>query len=390
MYKISELAHLVGLSRTALLHYEKQGLLNGKRLDNGYRVYTDKDVQRVRLLQQLQAAGLSLKECQACLSGKLDKPMLQQRLQSLVEEIEQKQQAHNMLAALLGERSMRQWHQSVEKSAPEAHFAWLKQQGFSEKEALHLKWLSKDMNEHDQYMQDFMTVFQPLESWGPGCDTDTIKAIRALPITPTQALDIGCGKGVSSLLLNEHTQARIVAVDNEAGAIAEFANTVQQLGLTERISVQCASMTELPFAEQSFDLILSEGAAYIMGFAAALKAWRPLLTADGVMAVSDLVWLTDERAGEAVEFWQGEYPDMQTVPTRLQQIEAAGYQLVEHFSLSQEAWQTYYEPLKQRVAEIENSMPNSQAVADIKRELAIYDNCLGQFGYQMFIIQKRQ
>lgn len=388
MLKISDLAKRVGLSRTALLYYEKQGLLTGKRLDNGYRVYSAKDVQRVRLLQQLQAAGLSLKECNACLLGKIDKAMLQQRLQALAEEIEQKQQAHNMLAALLGESSMRQWHQNADKTAPEAHLDWLKQQGFSEKEALHLKWLSKDMNEHDQYMQDFMTVFQPLESWGPGCEADTIKAIKALPVAPIQALEIGCGKGVSSLLLSEHSQAKIVAVDNESVAVSEFANKVQHLGLTERISVQCASMTELPFANSSFDFILSEGAAYIMGFEAALKAWRPLLTTKGVMAVSDLVWLTDERTSEVVEFWQGEYPDMQTVQTRLQQIETAGYQIVEHFALSQEAWQTYYEPLKQRVAEIENSMPNSQAVADIKRELAIFDNYLGQFGYQMFIVQK--
>lgn len=388
MLKISDLAKRVGLSRTALLYYEKQGLLQGKRLNNGYRVYSDKDVQPVRLLQQLQAAGLSLKECQACLSGKIDKPMLHQRLQALADEIEQKQQAHQMLAALLGESSMRQWHQSANESAPEAHLDWLKQQGFSEKEALHLKWLSKDMNEHDQYMQDFMTVFQPLESWGPGCEADTIKAIKILPKSPTQALEIGCGKGVSSLLLSEHTQAKIVAVDNESGAVSEFANKVQQLGLAERISVQCASMTELPFANSSFDFILSEGAAYIMGFEAALRAWQPLLKNEGVMAVSDLVWLTNERAGEAVEFWQGEYPDMQTVPTRLQQIKAAGYQLVEHFTLSQESWTTYYEPLKQRIAEIEGSMPSSQAIADIKRELAIYDNYLGEFGYQMFIMQK--
>ena len=39
LYRISELANQVGLSRTALLYCEKQGLLRGQRLSNGYRVY---------------------------------------------------------------------------------------------------------------------------------------------------------------------------------------------------------------------------------------------------------------------------------------------------------------------------------------------------------------
>lgn len=35
-----------------------------------------------------------------------------------------------------------------------------------EKQAFYFKWLSKDMNEHDQYMADFMQVYQPLDRWG--------------------------------------------------------------------------------------------------------------------------------------------------------------------------------------------------------------------------------
>ncbi|MEI8633527.1 hypothetical protein P4S72_18585 [Vibrio sp. PP-XX7] len=46
----------------------------------------------------------------------------------------------------------------------------MQQQGFNEKQALHLEWLSKDMNEHERHMADFMTVFQILERWGPGTD----------------------------------------------------------------------------------------------------------------------------------------------------------------------------------------------------------------------------
>ncbi|MGB1322926.1 MAG: MerR family transcriptional regulator, partial [Vibrio gallaecicus] len=53
MYRISELAELVGLSRSTLLYYGKLGLIEAQRQSNGYRLYSEKDLQRVRLLQQL-------------------------------------------------------------------------------------------------------------------------------------------------------------------------------------------------------------------------------------------------------------------------------------------------------------------------------------------------
>jgi len=55
MYRISELATHVGLSRSTLLYYEKIGLIEGQRLGNGYRTYSGRDVQRLRLIQQLDA-----------------------------------------------------------------------------------------------------------------------------------------------------------------------------------------------------------------------------------------------------------------------------------------------------------------------------------------------
>ena len=46
------------------------------------------------------------------------------------------------------------------------------------------------------------------------------------------------------------------------------------------------------------------------------------------------------------------------------------------------------EPLKARVAEVKASMPNSNAIADIEREIAIYERYLGEFGYHMFVLRK--
>lgn len=83
MYLISELANKVNVSRTTLLYYEKIGLIKGQRQDNGYRRYSESDVQRLQLLQQLHRGGLTLKECHACLNGDLDKQTLESRLAQL-------------------------------------------------------------------------------------------------------------------------------------------------------------------------------------------------------------------------------------------------------------------------------------------------------------------
>ncbi|MEZ9901737.1 MerR family transcriptional regulator [Vibrio breoganii] len=388
MYRISELAQKVGLSRTALLYYEKLKLISGVRLDNGYRVYSDKDVQRVLLIQTLQAAGLTLKECKGCLEAKIDRALLINRLDELDKEIAKKQHSRGVLAALLGEGDHRAWHENASQLAPDAHLDWLIKQGFEEKEALRLKWLSKDMNEHQDYMADFMKVYETLDRWGPGSEQETLKALNLVPLTSRKILEIGSGKGLATTVLANNTQAAITVVDNEQSALDRLVERFTEDGLNDRIKPVCASMTDLPFEHKGFDLIWAEGSAYIMGVESALKEWRPLLENNGVMMLSDLVWFTDTPTSEAQVFWKGEYPDMVSVETRLEQIKAAGYKVVEHFPLSQQAWENYYLPLKQRAIELTPSMPDSNALKDIKTEVSIFERYLNEFGYEMFIIQK--
>ncbi|EGU41805.1 methyltransferase [Vibrio ichthyoenteri ATCC 700023] len=386
MYRISELAQRLGLSRTTLLYYEKLGLICGQRLSNGYRTYSDMDLQRLRLIQQLHAGGLTLKECKACLDAKVERSVLLERLEHLDQEIAQKQQSRDLLAALLGETSLNQWHETLDKLAPDAHIDWLIKQGFSETDAQRLRWLSKDMNTHDSYMADFYRIFDPLERRGPGSELDTLTALRKVPMKPNQILEIGCGQGIATRLLAEHCDAHITAIDNDEEAIKALQASNQEH--VEQLRFECASMTDLPYAERSFDLIWSEGSAYIMGVENAFKQWRSRLNEGGVLVLSDLVWATDAPNNPAKAFWGSEYPDMTTVETRIKQAKAAGYQVVDTFPITDEAWEAYYQPLSQQVAALKEQIPNSQAIKDIERELDAYRQRDGQFDYQMFILMK--
>ncbi|GAA4652175.1 MerR family transcriptional regulator [Kistimonas scapharcae] len=388
MYLIAELAEHVSLSRSTLLYYEKQGLIAGKRQANGYRIYSEKDAQRLRLIQKLQAGGLTLKECKACLNSRVDRSLLLKRLQQLDDDIAQKQQSRQLLAAMLGEGELKAWHQSLDKVAPDAHLEWLMNQGFTQKEALRLKWLSKDMNTHEQYMNDFMRVFEALDRWGPGSEKDTLEALAKVPFEPARIMDIGCGKGIATTLLAAHTSAHITAVDNDEPALARLVERARGDGVLDSIETICVSMTDLSFDEARFDLIWAEGSAYIMGVANAFTQWQKFLEPKGVLVLSDLVWLNDAPSQEALTFWQQEYPDMTTVARRVEQANEAGYTVIDTFSLSEESWQSYIKPLEARVNALRSNMPESAALRDIETELNIYRQYLGEFGYQMFVLQK--
>ncbi|MDD1779922.1 MerR family transcriptional regulator [Enterovibrio sp. ZSDZ35] len=388
MYRISELGELVGLSRTTLLYYEKLGLIQGERLGNGYRTYSERDLQRLRLILQLQAGGLTLKECQACVEAKIDRSLLVNRLQELDDEIAQKQRSRALLASLLGEDGQTDWHDQASKVAPDEHLAWLIKQGFNEKEALRLKWLSKNMNEHDQYMADFMLVFNALDRWGPGSESDTLHALKAVPFSPQNLLEIGCGRGIATTVLARNTNAKITVLDNETSALERTIERATEAGVAEKIETVNASMTDIPLENGQYDLIWAEGCAYVMGVNNALKQWRSLLADDGVLVLSDMVWTVESPNPVIAAFLGNEYPDLTTAAERIKQAKAAGYDVIDTFTMSKDAWDAYYTPLGERVAELEASMADSPALKDIKREVELMTAYFGEVNYQLFILAK--
>lgn len=59
---ISELSRQTGVSLRSLRYYEEKELLKPTRLQNGYREYTEADMERVRIIQLYFSLGLTVKE----------------------------------------------------------------------------------------------------------------------------------------------------------------------------------------------------------------------------------------------------------------------------------------------------------------------------------------
>jgi DNA-binding transcriptional MerR regulator len=111
---IGELSARTGVSARLLRYYESKGLLRARREANGYRVYDEDAVTRVRQIKALLDAGLPterIREVLPCARGEkpdLDmcpqlRELLARQLRALDEDIERLRHNRTRLANLTGD-----------------------------------------------------------------------------------------------------------------------------------------------------------------------------------------------------------------------------------------------------------------------------------------------
>jgi DNA-binding transcriptional MerR regulator len=62
MLTIAEATEVSGLTAHTLRYYERAGLLEPGRAENGHRRFTDNDLQRVHFVQKLRATGMPIRD----------------------------------------------------------------------------------------------------------------------------------------------------------------------------------------------------------------------------------------------------------------------------------------------------------------------------------------
>ena len=151
---VTRLARACGLSRTAVLYYESIGLLRpARRTAANYRVYGEKELDRLRRILAYSRAGLKLSDIRSILAEPRGAAaaVLQRRLEELGAEIETLREHQRSIARLLkqagrlermamvtkekwvkvmrgagfSEDDMRRWHAEFEHSAPDEHQEFL-------------------------------------------------------------------------------------------------------------------------------------------------------------------------------------------------------------------------------------------------------------------------
>lgn len=66
-FKIGELAKLYGIGADTVRYYEEQGLITPRRGENGYRLYTLRDIWRMNVIRDLRGLGFPVEKIRAYL-----------------------------------------------------------------------------------------------------------------------------------------------------------------------------------------------------------------------------------------------------------------------------------------------------------------------------------
>ena len=163
MHTVGRLARVYGLSRSALLYYDRIGLLSpSERSESGYRLYSDRDVTRLERILLLRDIGLPLEAIGSLLDsapGSLGEA-LEERLRRINGEISDLRRQQELILRLLqdaearrrsrvmdkagwtallratglNDADMDRWHAEFERLAPESHQDFLESLGIGSDE----------------------------------------------------------------------------------------------------------------------------------------------------------------------------------------------------------------------------------------------------------------
>jgi len=245
-------------------------------------------------------------------------------------------------------------------------------------------------------MQLLIDLHIKADRQGPGGDAETEQAMHLGSVDRSAALniaDIGCGTGASTLVLAQNLNAHITAVDFLPPFLEVLEERAGKLGLKGRIATLPCSMEKLPFGDEEFDVIWSEGAIYNIGFEKGVVDWRRFLKTGGLLVVSEITWLTDARPREIEEHWSGEYPGIDVASAKLDMLEKNGYSPAGYFILPEHCWlENYYRPMQEGFDEYlqrNGDSPAARAIVESEqREIALYETYKAYYSYGVYIARK--
>ena len=240
-------------------------------------------------------------------------------------------------------------------------------------------------------------IFESFPRQGPGDDEHTEKAFSIITEPPGEGgeiLDIGCGKGVQTMALARLCPScRIIATDIHQPFLDAVDEKIAAGGLSRRIKTVRASMDDLPFGEESFDIIWAEGCSFIMGFENAVRYWKKFLKKGGYMMISDLFWFTESPSSEAREFFAEIDPAMTTENVGFETIRNAGFEHAGSFRLPSRVWvESYYGKVEEKLGYLMEEFKDDEValmiIEGLKKQIEIFDKYHEEYGYTYNVIRK--
>lgn len=241
----------------------------------------------------------------------------------------------------------------------------------------------------------FYEVFENIPRQGPGSIEETQKAyslLKNLPEKPS-ILDVGCGKGIQTVELAKLSNGFIVALDNYLQLLQSLEKNLKEAGIVKNYKLVLDDMAKMPFGDEEFDIIWSEGAIFVIGVPEGISKWKKFIKKGGYLVYTECCWLKPNPPEELIQFWKEEYPGMLTIEDNIVIAKQNGLELVHHFTLSVPAWKNnFYDFIELKVDELSKKYArNAEAMATfdyILNEIRVFDKFHDYYGYEFFIFKK--
>ena len=183
-------------------------------------------------------------------------------------------------------------------------------------------------------------------------------------------------------------------IDTHQPYLDRLSQKIEEAGLTDRVEPMNCSMFEMPFPDESFDIIWAEGSIYLIGFERGLREWRRFIKPNGYLAVHEMTWLRPQPPQEIADYWKQLYPGIRTVAENVELIPGCGYSLLGHFTLPEDAWWTeYYGPLADRLRVLRKKYAEDadalETLDEEQREIDMYRKYQQWYGSVFFVMHKR-
>ena len=240
-------------------------------------------------------------------------------------------------------------------------------------------------------------IFDSVPRQGAGDDEHTGKAFSLIAEQRKgggEILDVGCGKGVQTMALARLCPScRIIATDIYQPFLDAVDEKIVAEGFSGRIKTVCASMDDLPFGEESFDIIWAEGCSSIIGIEKAVLYWKKFLKQGGYMMISDIFWFTESPSDEVREFFAEFHPTMMTEEKGFEIIQKAGLEKVGSFRLPSSVWEeSFYGTLRGKFKELEEEFADDETalmiIGGLKKQTKIFEKYPDEFGNTYLIMKK--
>ena len=162
------------------------------------------------------------------------------------------------------------------------------------------------MSHENEYHDNMVAMLQLI--WGdgymaPGGPGNVAKLLDGTEPQGKRILDIGCGLGGPSLEMARSYGAEVVGIDLEQPLIDRATAAAARHGLEGRCRFQIVDIGLLPFADQSFDIVISSGAiTQTSDKHALLTEARRVLRPGGYMSCYE--WMkSDAEISDDMRYW---------------------------------------------------------------------------------------